>query len=443
MGIRKTKHDGKTRYVVTASRRNLKGKRYQRKRYAPNKYRAIALEKQLYHELDEEVSGNGKITWGDFIDDYYRIVEEREMYTPDTALSNASNLEHHVTPRWSKRKLLSITTDDVRNLIQDTVGDKKPATKQNLVKQIRGVFRMAEEKGYIDRNPAKGISYKKQKRTMRKLPNSKQIKRFITVARESNIPFYPLWHFLLLTGCRSGEAYALRWQSVDFEDRTIEICESWTRKGGFRSTTKTGDFRTIPISPTLRELLLELRQKTYVDERSFVLPRIREWTQGEAAKVLRAFLAGLELPEMRLHDLRGAFITEMLRLKGDVPLVMRLVSHKRLETTLRYIATAGIDVQGSTDGLRFLERDPNEEPPLDPEYESYLDSDFYKFELSEVIEEQERQESPNTPRRSAWDPETKHEIKERYRQNPPEPKGKDNGNNLLKHGNRKNKLTKK
>jgi integrase len=358
MGIKSTKVDGKSCYVVTASVRTKDGKRFQRKRNASNLPEAKALERELHQELTALINGKPNLTWKEFLPLYFFEVTESNRKQPSTLEVEKCNFQKHVTPNWEKTLLKDITPEIVRKLIYKTVGDKSPQTKKHLASNIRAVLNLAVEHGYIAKNPAQHISFRVH-RKQKSLPPLEEIRRVITVARERKVRWYPLWHFLALTGMRSGEAFALRWRAIDLNNKKIMINESWTRRGGFKANTKNHEWRTVPINTELKTLILELKQQTFQDDNSFVLPRIREWEQGEAAKSLKLFMDGLQIQPMRLHDFRAVFITEMLRAGEDVPSVMRICAHKRLETCLMYVALAGLDVAKKTDKLSFLDDSNN------------------------------------------------------------------------------------
>lgn len=66
--------------------------------------------------------------------------------------------------------------------------------------------------------------------------------------------YYPVVHFLVTTGCRPGEAFALRWQSVADDFSHVVIWESVSR-GHRRNTTKTGRSRVIFLGAGMAQLL--------------------------------------------------------------------------------------------------------------------------------------------------------------------------------------------
>jgi len=149
---------------------------------------------------------------------------------------------------------------------------------------------------------------------------------------------------------RNGELYALRWERVDLSKRIMVICEAWTKENGFKDT-KTGDDRTVEIAKSLVPLMDEL-YKNRTDE--FVLPRLGSWSTAGQSQIIKDFLATINLPLIRFHDLRASWATIMLS-KGIEPVkVMAMGGWKDLKTMQIYIRKSGIHIQGITDSLDFL-----------------------------------------------------------------------------------------
>jgi integrase len=96
-------------------------------------------------------------------------------------------------------------------------------------------------------------------------------------------------------------------------------------------------------------VLKELKLKQI--DSHFVLARSRNWEKGEQARMLRMFLQGIGLPEVRFHDLRATWATIMLS-RGVEPIkVMSMGGWKNLKTMQIYIRKAGVNIKGITDGL--------------------------------------------------------------------------------------------
>ncbi len=150
-----------------------------------------------------------------------------------------------------------------------------------------------------------------------------------------------------MTGMRSGELQALLWSDVDFENNYISVNKSWSSKNGL-GPTKNSLTRSVPISTSLKKLLMEMKLK---NNGSFVLPRLNSWKQGDQAKIIREFCRELGITEIGFHDLRATFITQLLI--KDVPLakVMKIVGHSNIKTTMKYLRMIAKDVEGATEAL--------------------------------------------------------------------------------------------
>jgi integrase len=108
----------------------------------------------------------------------------------------------------------------------------------------------------------------------------------------------------------------------------------------------------VPLNSDLEKYLKELRKVT--GNTGHVLPRITSWRRGEAARELRKFLLGLGLPQIRFHDLRAIFATQLLR-NGIPPIkVMKICGWNDLKTMQYYVRLAGVDIEGATDCLNLL-----------------------------------------------------------------------------------------
>ena len=87
------------------------------------------------------------------------------------------------------------------------------------------------------------------------------------------------------------------------------------------------------------------------EEDGHVLPRLNEWTRGNQAQVLRDFCLGIGITQIRFHDLRATFITQMLSKGVSLAHVMAIVGHANHRTTQGYLRLAGLELKGATEAL--------------------------------------------------------------------------------------------
>lgn len=155
--------------------------------------------------------------------------------------------------------------------------------------------------------------------------NSDEIRRLLDAAELIQYKGEPLsWFlgFLIYTGLRKGEALACEWSWVDDAANRI-----------FVPAQKSARTRAVPISPKLREILMQLPRS-----RKRLFGNISNLHRGSGhlddmyRKVQRA--AGLE--HLTIHDLRRTFIVHCLMAGIPMELVMNWVGHESDKTTLQY-----------------------------------------------------------------------------------------------------------
>ena len=217
------------------------------------------------------------------------------------------------------------------------------------------IFMYGMEKRLIknmDRPPTFGVPIGRQEEKKPEILTLEEIRKLLSSARQLQNPWYYHWALALLTGMRSGELYALLWTDIDWENNSLTVSKSYDSRFNVVKSTKAGYWRTVPISPELRSLLMEI--STSAGDREHVLYRHSHWTEGMQASELRKFCIGIGLPSVRFHALRACFATQMIR-NGVPPIqIQKICGWRDLKTMQRYIRMAGIEVTGTTDSLKIM-----------------------------------------------------------------------------------------
>jgi integrase len=319
----------------------------------------VQIVYELRSKLDKEICP----LWGELVNEFIDYCSKTDL-TKATVSNRRLCLNAH-TKMWDDRKLSEITSGEIRDLVSIKLQDRSPSQRKNVLKYIRMCFEYGVERGYIGRNPAPKMKFRIGDKVKNVLTKP-QVEKFLNKAREIDSEWYPIWFMALYTGMRNGELYALSWEKVNLDVRTITVDTAWHRYHGFKST-KSGDDRIIEIAPNLLKLLSELKIKSF--DSAFVLPRITSWDKGYQAHDLRMFLQGIGLPQIRFHDLRATWCTLMLQ-QGIEPIkVMKMGGWKNMATMERYVRQAGVDIKGITDKLDLHNHSP--------------EADVIKFSLSE------------------------------------------------------------
>ena len=208
----------------------------------------------------------------------------------------------------------------------------------------------------VQESPMRGLELtSKKEEKVPEVLNLQEIRKLLFDAKRLESKWYPIWVMALLTGMRNGELHALEWSDVDLENRKITVSKSYHTRTKSVKCTKSGCWRTVPISDELFKFLVELKRST--GDLKFVLPRLWKWDSGLQAEELRKFCTVVGIKSIRFHALRACFATQLLAHNIDPGRVMKICGWEQLDTMQRYIRMAGIDERGATQVLRVLPSD--------------------------------------------------------------------------------------
>lgn len=280
---------------------------------------------------------------------------------PDTMSDYLASMNKW-TRAWLRRPSKSITKAEIKSLLFEmNEGGISKSFQQKTKGVIHRIFLWGIEEGCLKdmtHSPAHGIKVSRKSEKKPSILNTDEIRRLLRVAKRGDHPWYPIWAVALLTGCRNGELYALTWDDVDFSSMTIRVSKSFNKRQRVIKSTKAGYWQTIPINSDLANLIKELKLKS--NGRPEILPRLRDWSHGYQAKVIKVFCEGIGITPICFHDLRACFATQLLQNKVAPATVMKICGWKDLDTMARYIRLAGIDEAGATDCLAFTPTEARE-----------------------------------------------------------------------------------
>ncbi len=156
----------------------------------------------------------------------------------------------------------------VKNFLMKKINAGYAASTVTHIKNaISGVLRLAVEDGVLLVNPAHDIGKLFQNKSAEKEVDSitkEELQTFLKAFKEHFPRYYPLVLTMARTGMRIGEAMALQWQDVDFEERKIRLRRNFSR--GKIQTPKNGKGRNIDMSLQLTGTLKELLHQRKIEK---------------------------------------------------------------------------------------------------------------------------------------------------------------------------------
>lgn len=236
-----------------------------------------------------------------------RYTDFRKPQIAETTLRiQYAAVENHLRklPNPSLDAFLEIRDFWLKTLTLDTV--------RRTITQISACCEWAVESGLILENPFRGMAKKikvtRSKKTQGEFddidPFTKEERDAIIQAFEESqwYSYYaPFVKFLFLTGCRTGEAIALKWKHVSRDCGQIHFCESVSTQLKVRKETKTKKSRKFPCNQQLQQLLKSIRP-TNPDPEALVFPAKRGSEINSRHFIQHAWKGGRNRKEDSIKD---------------------------------------------------------------------------------------------------------------------------------------------
>lgn len=349
--------------------RTINGKQYHRRRSSIN---GIMTARKIRRQLEDELGKlelqiqGGDIPFGDALEMYLTYLQDRINSNNGGAISQGTFIDRRDTLRkYSDVILKTNITDISRSKIEAIVRGEYHVEIKNASterkKKTLSFFRQCFEYhlleyGRIKVNPATGIYFRNTKPLEPPtIMTIAEIEKLLAYVKEQNFYWYSIYFTGIHTGLRAGEIYGLKWSDVDFERKQLTVSRAFESKTGEMKSPKNGRSRQVPLNPTIKLFLQELKLKSSADS-DYIFDRKNAWEKGEQKKVLNRFQDELGIPKTKFHSLRAFFITHLLRSGCSAVYVREIVQHNDLKTTMRYIALAGSELDGKTDALENIGR---------------------------------------------------------------------------------------
>ena len=247
-------------------------------------------------------------------------------------------LENHIfIDFFSDKRLSEITRADVFDLRSRLLKRCSPATTNKCIGVVKVILREAAIREELYRDPTEYVRNVKGEKRIRGVFTVDELK--LLFPESGNGPWedlrnYTCFFLAAVTGARRGELMVLRWRHVHFEQRYLDVRETWKGRQVI-GDTKSGRPRIVPLSKRIIEKLEGLREYSpHVEPDDFLFcyhsgkrdgKRIGEtWWHGHFKRALQR--AGIDPGNRWLtpHSFRHT-INTFVRNSGHDPAKIRAV----------------------------------------------------------------------------------------------------------------------
>ena len=308
-------------------------------------------------EAQHDFKANGKtVTKAVPVKNYKELAElwlkSYEMTVkPQTFIATKRMIYNHLTPVFGELKLDKLSVSYIQGFINDL---SKEFVHFGTVHSInKRVLQYGVSLQLIPFNPARDVILPKVVK-----PDNKAIK-FIDyndlkalmsyMEKLSNKKYsyyfdYVLYSVLLATGCRFGEAIALTWSDIDFENATIDINKNYNRLVDIVGTPKSkAGFRVISIDQktvNLLRLYKNRQRRLFTDVSSeapevvFATPTRKYQNTAIRQESLDRRLKEIDCPRFTFHAFRHTHASLLLNAGISYKELQYRLGHATLAMTM-------------------------------------------------------------------------------------------------------------
>ena len=332
---------GATRYraAIHDVNRKRRTKNFKKKAEAED---WLAMQRQSRNHGLNTYATNPKMTVGVYLLEW--VESHKSLVKHSTYKSYKSCIRNQINPGIGKQIASNLTTKAIENFYGDLVANQIGGGTLNLVhRTLSCAFGDAVRLGDLPRNPVLNAKKPNIKSVPTK-PIPPEHWKKIYVEAMKNPHAHARIEIGLMIGIRPGEVLGLKWDDINYENKTLTI-ERQVQRGAtgkleFQSV-KQGQIRTVPLTePQINILLTHKRYqalskaKWTIDE-NLVFPNSiggkldEKKDRAEFKKLLKA----VGVPDYQLYQLRKTAFTNMAQ-QTDVRTLQAFSGHSQVSTLM-------------------------------------------------------------------------------------------------------------
>lgn len=261
-----------------------------------------------------------------------------------------SKVEKMTEEHFKEMKLKKITVAYCQKIVIEL--SKSYVLYNHYLSVINRIFKYAVLMDVLNSNPFDKVIKPKSRQTQRKgnFLTKEELKEFLKLAQNTTLSyFFPLVHLMSYTGLRQGEALALKWSDIDFENKKITVDKTAVRikeKQTLQTPKTKNSKRVISIDPTTLSILKSWKKdqikiyfkngKHFEGDDNFIFTNERaEWVHiHNFIRYFKRFIADHKLKPITPHGLRHTHASLLFSAGVEPKNISDRLGHSTVQITL-------------------------------------------------------------------------------------------------------------
>lgn len=235
-----------------------------------------------------------------------------------------------------------VTTDHLEEFKKSLARNKyTPKSISRKLNSVKSLFRFLVEEGILDKDLSRSVKHPKVDNDAPKLLEALEYRALRDSCRHDKRTL-AIVELMLQAGLRISEVANLMLEDVKEEVLVVRPYESHQQREvplNHAAKTAVADYSTTERYPT---------KSKYV----FITKNGRPLLVRNIRSILNRYFEKAGLRDIKVNDLRNTFIVEQLSAGVPLDVISRIVGHKRLSTTERYLSLVK---KGKEEGVKLKE----------------------------------------------------------------------------------------
>jgi len=290
---------------------------------------------EVLRKIDESLETNEQDLKFEIFANKY-LISAKHSCKPSTLDDYKALTEKHIIPTFGSIPINKIKKSDIREYLQSKLDMYSISTVKHLKVVLSNIFNIALENEVITINPTLNLKrlFPKQTKPDRHFLTKAEVNMLLETTQKHKPEFYPFMLVLARTGMRLGEAIALQWDDINFENKTITISRSITRKK--IGKPKNNKSRKVDMTTNLSHILSELKK---IKNNKWVFAINDQETPFNTdnfrKRKFKPLLKLANLPKTtRIHDLRHAYASTLIQEGTNLMYVKEQLGHHSIQITV-------------------------------------------------------------------------------------------------------------
>ena len=261
-----------------------------------------------------------------------------------------SKVEKMTEEHFKELKLKKITVAYCQRVVIEL--SKSYILYNHYLSVINRIFKYAVLMDILNSNPFDKVIKPKSRQVQRKgnFLTKEELKEFLKLAQTTTLSyFFPLVHLMSYTGLRQGEALALKWSDIDFENKKITVNKTAARikeKQTLQTPKTKNSKRVISIDPATLSILKSWKKdqikiyfkngKHFEGDKNFIFTNQRgEWVHiHNFIRYFKRFIADHKLKPITPHGLRHTHASLLFSAGVEPKNISDRLGHSTVQITL-------------------------------------------------------------------------------------------------------------